>query len=84
MGSDGVFDNLFDEDIKQCIRANHSNVDRIADCVATYAEFLSYQKNHVSPFTDSALKHNLPKDENLGGKPDDITVIIAQIKLRAD
>ncbi len=43
MGSDGVFDNLFDDEIKSCIRANYKDLDRVADCVATYAEFMSYQ-----------------------------------------
>lgn len=53
MGSDGLFDNLFDEDIKRCVHKNLKefgqgvNLSRVgtqeaAQCLATYAEFVSY------------------------------------------
>ena len=43
MGSDGLFDNLYDEDIKKCLRVNLNSLDRQADCIVTLAEFMSYK-----------------------------------------
>jgi hypothetical protein len=61
MGSDGLFDNLFDDDIKNCIVKHtllgQTNIERAADCIAVYAEFVSYKKDYVSPFTKSAIEH---------------------------
>ena len=82
MGSDGVFDNLFDKDIKRCLRKHRGNLENQASCIATYAEFTGYQDQAHSPYTQSALDHGLPKEKHLGGKADDITVIVAQVKLR--
>ncbi len=53
MGSDGLFDNLFDEDIKRCVNKNfkefgqagdltRAGTQEAAQCLATYAEFVSY------------------------------------------
>ncbi len=80
MGSDGVFDNLFDDQIKDCLKA-HKALDEMADCIATYAEFVSYQNKYISPYTSSAVAHGLKEEDNLGGKPDDITVIVSKVCL---
>jgi len=42
---------------------------------------MSYQKQRISPYTQGALDCGKSKEKNLGGKPDDITVIVAQVKL---
>jgi hypothetical protein len=53
MGTDGLFDNLFDEDVKKCVNKSikdYSNNDDLtqrgvfeaASCLSTYAEFMSY------------------------------------------
>ncbi len=85
MGSDGLFDNLFDNDIQNCIEKHTlngtTNIESAADCIAVYAEFVSYKKDYVSPFTKGAVENGLPEKDNLGGKEDDITVIVAQAKL---
>jgi serine/threonine protein phosphatase PrpC len=45
MASDGVFDNLFDDQIKACIspkrgqEMTQEGLVEAADCIATYAEF---------------------------------------------
>ena len=80
MGTDGLFDNLYDEDIKKCLRVNPSSIERQADCIATSAEFMSYKKNYESPFWSNAVKE-YQKDSvrYLGGKQDDITVIVAEV-----
>ena len=87
MGSDGVFDNLFDEQIMEhCIEpkiaagGHLKDINDAALCVSSLAEVWSYSKTHVSPYTQSAMDHGKKKEDELGGKPDDITVIVAQIK----
>ena len=51
MGTDGLFDNLFDEDVKKCVNKSikdYSNNDDLtqrgvfeaASCLSTYAEFM--------------------------------------------
>ncbi len=87
MGTDGLFDNLFDEDVKKCVNKSikdYSNNDDLtqrgvfeaASCLSTYAEFMSYQKKYESPFTRGALESGKSLEKNLGGKEDDITVIV--------
>lgn len=56
---------------------SQENLFKAAECLATYAEFMSYQTQNVSPYTQGAIDHGKPRDKNLGGKPDDITVIVA-------
>ena len=58
MGTDGVFDNLFDSQISDvCIRphlkfdGNLVNPKHASWCVSSLAEALSYNENYVSPYT---------------------------------
>ena len=91
MGTDGVFDNLYDDQIaKTCIRPHlkfDGDLPKPEDaslCVSALAEVMSYSETHVSPYTQGAIDHGKPEafvKENLGGKQDDITVIVAQIKM---
>ena len=87
MGSDGVFDNLFDEQImKECIKPQlkDGQLGKPGDaalCVSSLAEALSYMDTHESPWTVEAVKAGKSRSKELGGKEDDITVIVAQIKL---
>ena len=85
LGSDGVFDNLFDKDIIDCIKPydltkelKPEDLKTASVCVAEKAETLSYDKNYKSPFYENGLKHNRVR---LGGKDDDITLIVAQIDI---
>lgn len=50
-------------------------------CISSMAETLSYSQKHESPYTVSAMEHGKKREDNLGGKEDDITVIVAQVKL---
>lgn len=50
----------------------------VAEVIATEAEKFSLNQNYVSPFTKGAREHYY---DYVGGKPDDITVIVAQVKL---
>lgn len=82
MGSDGLFDNLYEDDIIKCIKPYITHFDLsnplgAAECIATLAEKKSAQTNYLSPFAKAAHEVNY---DYLGGKQDDITVIVAQIK----
>ncbi len=83
MGSDGVFDNLFDEQImRECIQSKvlKNNLDSpqdAAQCISSLAEVMSYNTTHESPWTLSAIEHGYSRKDELGGKEDDITVIVA-------
>ena len=83
MGSDGLFDNLFEKDIIECVKPNINpkknelkinDLKKVSDCLSVKAEVMGYDPNYESPFTIEARTHgkNYP-----GGKADDITVIVA-------
>jgi serine/threonine protein phosphatase PrpC len=87
MGSDGLFDNLYDDDLQPCLiqQISHSqgkftmqDPTAAADCLAKRAYAVSKDKNYLSPFAKGARESF--RNYN-GGKEDDITVIVAQIKL---
>ena len=52
-----------------------------AICISMLAESVSYSETLETPWTVHAMAHGRKREEELGGKPDDITVIVAQIKL---
>jgi protein phosphatase PTC7 len=75
MGTDGVFDNVFDEDMEPCILDHKTPLAR-ADCIGEKAYGLSHDKNYESPFAKGAKEH---RRWYMGGKTDDITVVVAEI-----
>lgn len=87
MATDGVWDNLFEDDIQVCVNSQLKN-DNLAlgnlksasDCISTLAEAKSYDPTYVSPFTVEGRVKKEKKD-HIGGKDDDITVILSQIKV---
>jgi protein phosphatase PTC7 len=84
IGSDGLWDNLFDVKVIELIRPFIRDTDVIADpelvaeVIALEAEKYSNQAKYISPFARHARENFY---EYNGGKPDDITVIVAQINL---
>jgi protein phosphatase PTC7 len=86
MGSDGLFDNLYHEDLLTCIYPQYekgaSRYDTgfvkdprlAAECMAKKSEEKSYQQFYFSPFARGAQEAGIGYR---GGKPDDITVIVA-------
>ncbi len=88
MGTDGLFDNLFDNDIHAClhpsVRAKKDqkddfeldNPEGVAKCMANKAYNLSKDRRYMSPFAVGAKKYG---HRYFGGKEDDITVIVSQI-----
>lgn len=84
VGSDGLFDNLYDIKIIELLRPFLRDRDDIldptlvAELIAKEAEKFSYNQSYVSPFAKGAREHFF---DYAGGKPDDITVVVAQIML---
>ncbi|CAG8433642.1 1206_t:CDS:2 [Ambispora gerdemannii] len=76
LGSDGLFDNLFDDDIVEEVRRNGLRAQTISDALAWRAKGVSGDLNNVngSPFQCRASQEGL---YHLGGKMDDITVLVA-------
>jgi protein phosphatase PTC7 len=81
VASDGIFDNIFDEDILKCLQnknwikdtIENSDAEEAAICLAERASALSKDKDYESPFAQHAKKYNKSYP---GGKVDDITVIV--------
>lgn len=78
VASDGLWDNVFDDNIcAEVVR--QSNPTEMANTLASIAKQNSTMSTFCSPFYMKALQHN--KQMPMGGKPDDITVIVAKIVL---
>jgi len=77
-GTDGLWDNLYDEDILEVL-AESSTMDpaTAAQCVARKAHTVANDKDALSPFSRSARQNGYPLA--CGGKLDDITVLVAKI-----
>lgn len=82
LGSDGLFDNLFEVDIIDVIRPFIKTQDTlldpelVAEMITERANQLSKNQTYQSPFAKEAYKHFY---DYRGGKEDDITVIVAQV-----
>ena len=82
VGTDGLWDNMYRHEIVHCVKGyttgeNYMFKDPqlVAEAIATKAfKYSQEDKWYVSPFGKSAREHHY---EYLGGKPDDITVIVA-------
>jgi len=77
MGSDGLFDNLQNTAMVNSVKKGGS-VTAIAKDIANKAFSHSRDSHIVTPFSKQAQQHNLLW---CGGKPDDITVIVAKVVL---
>jgi len=82
VGSDGLFDNLYPDDIVECLYpymkgAYLANPTLAADCMSSKAVEKGYDRAYLSPFAKGA--HEAGK-RYMGGKPDDTTTIVAQIE----
>ena len=51
--------------------------DDAALCISSLAEVISYSKTLVTPWTENAVAAGRERKGDLGGKKDDITVIVA-------
>lgn len=85
VGSDGLFDNMYDHQITDIINPFIKDKDEILDTelvaqlIAKQAEVLSLDPNWKSPFAKHAYDNYY---DFKGGKHDDITVLVSQIRIR--
>ena len=80
MGTDGLFDNVFDKDMEPCIleagRGKEFSSESAANCLGKKAYAYSKNRNYDSPFAQGARE---ARRRFMGGKEDDITVVVSQI-----
>lgn len=76
---DGLWDNLFDEDIIDIVANAPSDPATIAQLIARQAHIVANDKDIISPFSKSARSNGYPLAT--GGKLDDITVLCARVVL---
>jgi len=80
LASDGVWDNLFPNEIISVINDQNSKpASQIAHAIATSAFKLAADSNRISPFAKYAQQHNI-HSLSRGGKPDDIVVLVVKIQ----
>jgi len=84
MGTDGLFDNLFEGSMINILRDYApngilDNPQELAQVIANAAQRNSVDPTFDSPFAINARRAGL--GDIGGGKPDDITVVVAQIKV---
>ncbi|XP_016946321.1 protein phosphatase PTC7 homolog [Drosophila biarmipes] len=81
LATDGVYDNVPEAFLVEALTEMSGISDPVrlqmaANALALMARTLSYNPNHDSPFSQNARKLNI---EASGGKPDDITVLLASV-----
>jgi len=79
VGTDGLWDNLFDEDIIEVVSQSYSDPASIAQVIARQAHLIANNKDILSPFSKSARSNGYPLAS--GGKLDDITVVVGRVVL---
>ncbi|ONI06265.1 hypothetical protein PRUPE_5G049700 [Prunus persica] len=79
LGTDGLLDNIFASEIEEVIVAydvSGQDCEELASYIANRALYNSLDKYNVSPFQMEAQKAGR---EHVGGKIDDITVVVARV-----
>jgi len=79
VGSDGLFDNLFDGEILDIV-LTHQGSENVAEVLAKTAFMKSSSMSLETPFRKTACELGLVESP-LGGKLDDITIIVARATL---
>lgn len=74
MGTDGLFDNVYDFDMVPCL--SKPTPTEQATCIGEIAYAKSKDKAYESPFAVGAKK---ARQWYQGGKEDDITVVVANV-----
>lgn len=82
VGTDGLFDNMPDSMIvSELLKLENYDVEsmqRTANSLALQARRLAFDESYMSPFTIRAMENGI---DALGGKPDDITVLLAAVAM---
>lgn len=73
VGTDGLWDNLFDSEIAAALAAPLNSPSTLARALGEAAYLRSKERRARTPFALHALQHGLNYP---GGKPDDISLIV--------
>jgi protein phosphatase PTC7 len=77
MGSDGIFDNLTDDQIAT-IATSDTDLNKIARRIAEYSRKVSLDKTAPTPYAKLAKRYGDPDyQDGVGGKVDDICCVVA-------
>lgn len=77
VGTDGLLDNLFVEQIATIVKEHkEETTQRMAYEIAQKALVVSRNSKAHTPFTTNAMANRFSKSQALGGKEDDITVVV--------
>ena len=80
LATDGVFDNVFDEDLLRLIDLNgRMDVEKLAAAIAFTAYKHSLDPRYKSPFSVKEMGH-FGESTCFGGKSDDISVVMARVR----
>jgi protein phosphatase PTC7 len=83
LGTDGVFDNLYDFQILQTVESYSKrgsfNATELADVLTKEAFDFSQNNRYLSPFCSNMLKQK--NQACLGGKADDITISLGRVEI---
>ncbi|KAK6253592.1 hypothetical protein QUC31_015312 [Theobroma cacao] len=83
LGTDGLFDNMYPTEMEEILKRETNEQEgsicpkKIASLIAGYALYNSFDKFAFSPFATAAKKAGL---NHMGGKVDDITVVVGIIQ----
>lgn len=82
VATDGLFDNMPDSlivaELAKLKDINTESIQRTANSIASQARKLAFDANYMSPFSIRARENGI---DTIGGKPDDITVLLASVTL---
>ncbi|KAI5682765.1 hypothetical protein M9H77_03993 [Catharanthus roseus] len=84
-GTDGLFDNMFPaeiEDVVELCLKEENSPDLMAWTIGRVARQKSRYEYSISPFTEAAMDAGYDIYDYLGGKYDDVTVVVAFIQER--
>jgi len=81
LATDGLFDNVSEDEIINLVDFDETDVNEIAQRLAQRAFDLSLDRMTDSPFAILAKDHNIMWG---GGRPDDITVVVARVSADED
>ncbi|KRZ17573.1 Protein phosphatase PTC7 -like protein [Trichinella zimbabwensis] len=80
VATDGLFDNLpaslIENELSKLESFEPMEVQRACNSLAFQARLLSFDRHSMSPFAKKAQEHGI---QAIGGKPDDITIILAVV-----
>lgn len=79
LGTDGLFDNMKDETLIKHIarlKDHWTDIQEVADSIVNEAHKLGFDPHYVSPFSLNAAANGF---NVVGGKPDDVTVLIGRV-----